>query len=36
MSLKMKRILPIVMLLIITLAFLVFAMGNQGIIAYSL
>jgi len=36
MSLKMKRVFPIIMLLIVTLSFLAFALGGQGIIAYSL
>ena len=36
MSLKMKRVLPIVMLLIAILSFMAIAMGGQGIIAYSM
>lgn len=33
MSLKMKRIFPIIMILIFILSFLAFAVGGQGIIA---
>ena len=36
MSLKMKRVFPILILLITILSFLAFAMGNQGIISYSI
>jgi hypothetical protein len=34
MSLRFKRNYPIILLLIAILSFLVFAMGNQPIIAY--
>ena len=36
MSLKMKRVVPIILLLIVILSFLALAMGGQGIIAYSI
>lgn len=36
MSLKMKRVLPVILLLFAILSFLAFAMGGQGITAYSL
>jgi hypothetical protein len=36
MSLKMKRVLPIIVLLITLLSLLAIAMGGQGIIAYSI
>ena len=36
MSLKMKRVVPIILLLIVILFFLALAIGGQGIIAYSI
>lgn len=36
MSLKMKRVFPIILLLVVILSFLALSLGGQSIIAYSI